>query len=76
MPGSSFIGAEFLRLRFLWPTLRKKDDFKEDGADFADYLIGRANEHDGVQTTLTFDESLKGRRQFTVLPSAEVVNDT
>lgn len=46
---------------------RALDDFKEDGADFADYLIGRANERDGVQTTLTFDKSLKGCRQFTVL---------
>jgi predicted nucleic-acid-binding protein len=54
---------------------RALDDFKEDGADFADYLIGRANERDGVQTTLTFDKSLKGCRQFTVLRSAEIVKD-
>jgi predicted nucleic-acid-binding protein len=55
---------------------RALDDFKEDGADFADYLIGRANERGGVQTTLTFDKSLKGCRQFTVLRSAEIVTDT
>jgi predicted nucleic-acid-binding protein len=55
---------------------RALDDFKEDGADFADYLIGRANERDGVQTTLTFDKSLKGCRQFTVLRSAETVKET
>lgn len=54
---------------------RALDEFKEDGADFADYLIGRANERDGVQTTLTFDKSLKGCRQFTVLQSAETVKE-
>jgi len=43
------------------------EDFSEGSADFSDYLIGRANERAGAQTTLTFDKSLKNCHRFTVL---------
>jgi predicted nucleic-acid-binding protein len=46
---------------------RALEDFAEGRADFADYLIGRANERDGAHTTLTFDTSLKECRRFTML---------
>jgi predicted nucleic-acid-binding protein len=46
---------------------RALEDFAEGRADFADYLIGRANERDGAHTTLTFDASLKECRRFTML---------
>jgi predicted nucleic-acid-binding protein len=48
----------------IWQAI---EDFSKGGADFADYLIGRANERDGAQTTLTFDKSLKDCQRFTVL---------
>lgn len=48
----------------VWKAL---DDFSKGAADFSDYLIGRANERTGAQTTLTFDRSLKACQCFTVL---------
>jgi predicted nucleic-acid-binding protein len=36
-------------------------------ADFADYVIGRANERGGSQTAFTFDTSLKDCQRFTML---------
>jgi predicted nucleic-acid-binding protein len=48
----------------VWKAL---EDFSEGAADFSDYLIGRANERAGAQTTLSFDRSLKGCQRFTVL---------
>jgi predicted nucleic-acid-binding protein len=48
----------------LWKAL---DDFAKGTADFADYLIGRANERDGAESTLTFDKSLKESRCFSLI---------
>ena len=48
----------------IWKAL---EDFSGGSADFSDYLIGRANERAGAQTTLTFDRSLKGCHRFTLL---------
>jgi predicted nucleic-acid-binding protein len=42
-------------------------DYRSGKADFADYLIGRANERLGATHTVTFDKALSGRRQFRVL---------
>ena len=47
-----------------WKAL---EDFSGGAADFSDYLISRANERAGAETTLTFDRSLKGCRRFTLL---------
>lgn len=35
--------------------------------DFADHYIGRANERDGAESTLTFDKSLKQSKRFKLL---------
>ena len=48
----------------IWKAL---EDFSGGSADFSDYLISRANERAGAQTTLTFDRSLKGCHRFTLL---------
>ena len=48
----------------IWKAL---EDFSGGAVDFSDYLIGRANERAGAQTTLTFDRSLKGCHRFTLL---------
>jgi predicted nucleic-acid-binding protein len=48
----------------IWKAL---EDFLGGAADFSDYLISRANERAGAQTTLTFDRSLKGCHRFTLL---------
>jgi len=42
-------------------------DYRSGKADFADYLIGRANERFGAIRTVTFDKALKGHKQFHVL---------
>ena len=42
-------------------------DYRSGKADFADYLIGRANGRFGAAHTVTFDQELKGHRQFRVL---------
>ncbi len=42
-------------------------DYRSGKADFADYLIGRANGRFGAAHTVTFDRELKGHRQFRVL---------
>jgi predicted nucleic-acid-binding protein len=42
-------------------------DYRSGKGDFADYLIGRANERCGAAKTVTFDQALKGHRQFHVL---------
>ena len=42
-------------------------DYRAGKADFADYLIGRANGRLGATHTVTFDLALKGHRQFRVL---------
>ena len=42
-------------------------DYRSGKADFADYLIGRANGRLGATHTVTFDQELKGHRQFRVL---------
>ena len=42
-------------------------DYRSGKADFADYLIGRANGQLGATHTVTFDRELKGHRQFRVL---------
>ena len=42
-------------------------DYRSGKADFADYLIGRANGRLGAAHTVTFDQALKGNRQFRVL---------
>ena len=48
----------------IWKAL---EDFSGGSADFSDYLIGRANERAGAQTTLSFERSLKACQRFTVL---------
>ena len=48
----------------IWRAL---EDFSEGPADFSDYVIGRANERAGAQTTLTFDKSLRGCHFFSLL---------
>lgn len=42
-------------------------DYRSGKADFADYLIGRANGKRGAAHTVTFDQKLKGHKQFRVL---------
>jgi predicted nucleic-acid-binding protein len=42
-------------------------DYRTGKGDFADYLIGRANARLGAAHTVTFDQALKGHRQFRVL---------
>ena len=42
-------------------------DYRSGKGDFADYLIGRANGRLGAAHTVTFDQALKGHRQFHVL---------
>ena len=42
-------------------------DYSKEKGDFADYYIGRANTKAGAETTLTFDQSLKGSKLFTVI---------
>ena len=42
-------------------------DYRSGKGDFADYLIGRANDRLGAEHTVTFDQALKGHRQFRVL---------
>jgi predicted nucleic-acid-binding protein len=42
-------------------------DYRKGRGDFADYLIGRANERAGAEVTLTFDRQLKGHAAFQVL---------
>ena len=39
-------------------------DFMIGPGDFADYYIGRANEHAGADTTLTFHRKLKAHPRF------------
>ncbi|UCF90521.1 MAG: PIN domain-containing protein [Desulfobacterales bacterium] len=34
-------------------------DFSQKNGEFADYYIGKANERDGAEVTLTFDKALK-----------------
>jgi predicted nucleic-acid-binding protein len=41
--------------------------YRSGKGDFADHLIGRANERLGAAHTATFDQDLKGWRQFRVL---------
>lgn len=55
---------EIIEKDVVWKAL---EDFSEGSADFSDYLIGRAYEHAGAKTTLTFDRSLKGCHRFTLL---------
>jgi predicted nucleic-acid-binding protein len=43
------------------------NDYRLGKGDFADYLIGRANERLGVQYTVTFDRGLDGCSRFKVL---------
>jgi predicted nucleic-acid-binding protein len=45
-------------------------DFSHKEGDFADYYIGRANEKDGADATLTFDKALKGSDLFLILPAS------
>ena len=42
-------------------------DYRSGKADFADYLIGRSNRRLGATHTVTFDQALKGHKQFRVL---------
>jgi len=42
-------------------------DFSQKNGDFADYYIGRANERDGADVTLTFDKALKESDMFLML---------
>ena len=42
-------------------------DFSKKNGDFADYYIGRANEREGADVTLTFDKALKGSDMFLML---------
>ena len=42
-------------------------DYRSGKGDFADYLIGRANDRVGAAHTATFDQKLRGHRQFRVL---------
>lgn len=35
-------------------------DFSQKNGNFADYYIGRVNERDGADVTLTLDKALKG----------------
>lgn len=43
------------------------EDYKKSKADFSDCLIGRQNQIDGCQTTLTFDRRLKAVHAFEVV---------
>jgi predicted nucleic-acid-binding protein len=42
-------------------------DFSQKEGDFADHYIGRANEKDGADATLTFDKALKESDIFIML---------
>lgn len=42
-------------------------DYAREKGDFADHYIGRANERDGAESTLTFDKSLKQSKRFKLL---------
>ena len=42
-------------------------DFSQKNGDFAEYYIGRANERDGADVTLTFDKALKESDMFLML---------
>lgn len=42
-------------------------DFSRENGDFADYYVGRANEREGAEATLTFDRALKESDMFVVL---------
>jgi len=55
---------EIVEKDVIWKAL---EDYSGGAVDFSDYLIGRANERAGAQTTLTFDRSLKGCHRFTLL---------
>ncbi len=48
----------------LWGALT---DFRDGGADFADYLIGREATDAGCSTTLTFDQRLAGEARYQLL---------
>lgn len=47
-----------------WSAL---SDYRSGKGDFADYVIGRANALGGAAKTVTFDQALKGHKQFQVL---------
>ena len=55
---------EFPEKEIVW---RAWGDYRSGKGDFADYLIGRANEQMGVEYTITFDQALKSHKQFRVL---------
>lgn len=48
----------------VWEALA---EYREGGADFADYLIGRENASAGCRDTVTFDTHLAGTPGFAVL---------
>jgi predicted nucleic-acid-binding protein len=43
------------------------DDFRDGGADFADYLIGHDNALSGCETTWTYDRKAGRNPRFTLL---------
>ncbi len=48
-------------------TRKAVNYYKEGKADFADYLIGEINKHEGCEYTYTFDLSLKKQSAFSLL---------
>lgn len=42
-------------------------EYRQGGADFADYLLGRQNRRAGCDVTLTFDRYLRGTAGFSLL---------
>ena len=42
-------------------------DYRSDKGDYADYVIGRANQGGGCEVTATFDRQLRGHEAFRVL---------
>lgn len=45
-------------------------DFSQKNGDFADYYIGRSNERDGADVTLTFDKALQDSDMFLMLSAS------
>jgi predicted nucleic-acid-binding protein len=48
----------------LWMAL---NDYRPGKGDFSDYYLGRVNQKDGAEKTLTFDRALKDEPRFQVL---------
>lgn len=46
---------------------RALDDYRAEGGDFADHLIGRRNVNAGCESTITFDRALETSAAFTLI---------